>query len=71
MLTKCILYCHEPKWQALKPKFFSLIVSTVANMSEEAEEVKPQLGQQTDFATGKRVLTLAKQEDAEMAVPAI
>lgn len=55
----------------MKPKFFSLIVSTVANMSEEAEEAKPPTGQQTDFATGKRVITLAKQEDAEMVVPAI
>jgi|LauGreDrversion4_2_1035121.scaffolds.fasta_scaffold25908_9 hypothetical protein len=41
MLTECIAFSQLPQWNEYKPKFLSIIVSTVANMSDEAEEVKP------------------------------
>jgi hypothetical protein len=32
---------------------------------EKPEEVKP-IGQQTDYATGKRFITIGKQDDEQM-----
>jgi hypothetical protein len=71
MLTQCLVFCQLPRWENYKYKFFSIILCTVANIKEdknaEAAQPKP-AGNQTDFASGKRVLTVSKADDVQQMV---
>jgi hypothetical protein len=72
MLTQCLVFCQLPRWENYKYKFFSIILCTVANIKEdknaEAAQPKP-AGNQTEFASGKRVLTVSKADDVQMVQP--
>ena len=67
MLSQCIIFCQLPRWEQYKYKFLSIILCTISGMKDDkADQPKP-AGQQTDFATGKRVLTINKEaEDTPM-----
>ncbi len=66
MLTQALMFCQLPKWEAYKEDFLTIILCTCANLKDEASaETKPTAGQ-SDFATGKRVLTIGKNEDVMM-----
>ncbi len=57
-----------PRWEEYKYKFFSIILSTVSHIKEEKSSEPKPTGNQTDYATGKRVLTINKSEaDVVMA----
>jgi len=54
------------KWSTYKYHFFSIILCTVANIKDDKSNspLKPVAGnQQSDLATGKKVLSIAKTED--------
>jgi hypothetical protein len=72
MLSHCLVFCQMPHWENYKYKFFSIILCTVANIKEdnnsEATQPKP-AGNQTEFASGKRVLTISKADDIQMVQP--
>lgn len=72
MLTQCLVFCQMPRWENYKYKFLSIILCTVANIKEdknaEAAQPKP-AGNQTEFASGKRVLTVSKADDIQMVQP--
>lgn len=60
------MFCQLPKWEQYKEDFLTIILCTVANIKGDAlEAVKPMAGQ-TDFATGKKVLTIGKNDDVAM-----
>ncbi len=67
MLVQCLVFCQMPRWESYKYKFFSIILCTVANIKDDKslEQPKP-IGVQSDFATGKRVLTISKSDDIQM-----
>jgi hypothetical protein len=70
MLTQCLVFCQLPRWETYKYKFFSIILCTVANIKENPEGALPKpAGNQTDFASGKRVLTVSKADDVQMVQP--
>jgi hypothetical protein len=70
MLTKSLFFCQLPQWEtSYKQQFFSIILCTVAGMKDEKlEDMAKAQGGQSDFNTGKRVLSINKAqfEDAVM-----
>jgi hypothetical protein len=70
MLTQCLVFCQLSRWETYKYKFFSIILCTVANIKENPEAALPKpAGNQTDFASGKRVLTVSRADDIQMVQP--
>ena len=65
-LTSSLMFCQLPKWENYKEHFLTIILCTCANIKEEATtETKPMAGQ-SDFATGKKILTIGKNDDVAM-----
>jgi hypothetical protein len=75
MLSQCVIFCQMPRWELYKYKFLSIILCTVANNVGENKRStagvegadKSASAWQTEFATGKRVLTINKSDDVVMA----
>ncbi|CDW77116.1 e3 ubiquitin-protein ligase ubr4 [Stylonychia lemnae] len=67
-LTQALVFTQMPKWETMKSQFLSIILCTIAGMRDDrgtGQVLKP-TGQQSDFATGKKVLTISKLQDQEM-----
>lgn len=63
MLAQCVVFCQMPRWESYKFKFFSIILCTVANMRDDKDAIQPKpTGQQTEYATGKKVLSITRQQ---------
>ena len=41
MLSQAIVFCQLPQWDTYKYKFLTIILCTVANMKDDAEDLKP------------------------------